>query len=145
MLKLMAAMPALALAACSETPIPVEPDGGIGDGALPLDEAQAIAKNEIPARFHGVWDYVEGTCALESDLRMEVSAGEIMFYESIGKVKSAKEDGKDVMLTLAMEGEGDIWEEEYRLSLTEDGERLTPQFFFEGQTSEPLERKRCPS
>ena len=44
-----------------ETPIPVEPDGGIGDGALPLDEAQGIAANEIPERFHGVWDALTGT------------------------------------------------------------------------------------
>ncbi len=126
-----------------ETPIPVEPDSGIGDGAIPLDEAQAIANNQIPTRFQGVWDYVEGTCLPESDLRMEISADEILFYESIGKVTAATSDGDAVQLTMAMEGEGENWTEEYRLSLSDDGEFLTPQSFYEGQTSEPLMRKKC--
>ncbi len=123
---------------------PIEPDSGTGDGAIPLDEAQELAANTIPARFHGVWDYVEGTCLPESDLRMEVSADEIMFYESIGKVTAATADGDAVQLTMAMEGEGENWSEDYRLSLSGDGEFLTPQSFYEGQTSEPLIRKKCP-
>ena len=56
----------------AETPIPVEPDGGIGDGAgPPLDPA--IAAGEIPARFHGVWDALTGTCDPASDMRVEIA------------------------------------------------------------------------
>ena len=62
----------------AEAPVPVEPDGGIGDGASAPDAAEEALANRIPTRFHGVWDYVEGTCARESDMRMEVSGGEIL-------------------------------------------------------------------
>nr|WP_298930621.1 hypothetical protein [uncultured Erythrobacter sp.] len=133
-------MLAMALSACGtspadeaappeplETPIPVEPDGGIGDGAEPLpqeasQEQPAGAANVIPAGFHGVWDYEGGTCALESDMRMEISASEIMFYESIGIVTAVSPDGEDTLVALAMEGEGETWEQSTRLSLVGEGD-----------------------
>lgn len=147
----------LMLAACGsepaapapeDTPIPVEPDGGIGDGAGPpeatVDETLA---NRIPTRFQGVWDYVEGTCAPESDLRMEVSGSEILFYESVGTVTAVAPEGDDVVVTLAMEGEGETWEQQTRLALvgsgatqqleTSDGER--PRIVDEYPS------KRCPA
>ncbi|MEO1921515.1 MAG: hypothetical protein ABGW84_06480 [Sphingomonadaceae bacterium] len=58
-----AALAALLLAGCSEasdtsedeTPIPVEPDGGIGDGAPPLDEVQAQGRSGMPPALRGEW------------------------------------------------------------------------------------------
>ena len=101
------------------------------------------ASNVIPARFQGVWDYVEGTCAPESDLRMEISSNEIMFYESIGIVTDAESAEDGVILTLAMEGEGDTWVQKTQLSMNESGELLETQALGEGIVGGPLPRKRC--
>lgn len=112
-----------------ETPIPVEPNGGIGDGAEPLpaaagDDETAQAANLIPASLHGVWDYEGGTCAPESDMRMEITGDEILFYESIGKVTAVAADAEDTIVTLAMEGEGETWEQSTRFALTGEGDDL---------------------
>ena len=95
----------LVVAGCSQAPaspekqsIPVEPDGGVGDGALPIPAdpplsgefaPQAVA--QIPERFRGVWDYVEGRCMASSDLRIDIGADRIEFYESLGTVESIME------------------------------------------------------
>ena len=155
----------LALAACAdeavdvpaepasvETPMPVEPDGGIGDGAGPPDATQEALANRIPTRFHGVWDFVDGTCARESDLRLEISGSEIMFYESFGKVLNVEEDGNSIAVALAMEGEGDTWQETLGFAISEDGEQLTQFSVFDIEFEPPppvkmpppLLRKRCP-
>ena len=130
--------------AVSDTPIPVEPDGGIGDGAKPLDEVLA---NRIPTRFHGVWDYDKGTCAPESDLRMEISGSEILFYESIGMVTGVEEEGDAIIVALAMEGEGDTWEQKTRLMLTGEGERqrLETSDGDKPRVVDEYPSKRCPS
>ena len=57
----------------------------------------------IPARFRGVWDNAEGTCAPASDLRMDIRAGEIEFYESLGEVTSVETEGPDsIVVSLAI-------------------------------------------
>lgn len=130
--------------AASETPIPVEPDGGIGDGAQPLPE-QSETDNPavIPAAYHGTWDYIEGTCARESDLRVQISASEIMFYESIGTIEGVREAGEDIVVTLAMEGEGERWQQHTRLTLSENGERLDLTDPERPDDAGSLLRKRC--
>lgn len=119
----------LALTACSgadesETPAPEE----TVTPPIPLDTpdeaetAEETLTNRIPTRFQGVWDYIEGNCAPESDMRMEISGSEILFYESIGMVTGVNAEGEDVIVSLAMEGEGETWEQELRLSLVGEGE-----------------------
>ena len=147
----------LALAACgsepeapspAETPIPVEPDGGIGDGAGPpaatLDTASG---DRIPTRFHGAWDYVEGTCDPASDLRMDISGSEILFYESVGVVTDVSAQGEDVVVTLAMEGEGETWEQQTRLSLVGEGpdQRLETSDGEQPRGVDDYPSKRCPA
>ena len=108
-----------------ESPMPVEPDGGIGDGAGPPQASAAIANDLIPERFRGVWDYVEGSCNRNSDLRMEISGDEILFYESIGRVADVEAEGDAVIVTLDMEGEGENWQEKTRFSLSQrDGQPI---------------------
>ncbi|MEC7818562.1 MAG: hypothetical protein VX454_07835 [Pseudomonadota bacterium] len=128
--------------ATTASAIPVEPDGGIGDGAGP---PMAVA-DTIPARFRGVWDNAEGTCAPASDLRMDIRAGEIEFYESLGEVTSVETEGPDsIVVSLAMAGEGETWTVTSRYVLSDDGAILTP---YETETNpryQPIPRKRCPS
>ncbi len=107
-------------------------------------EAASPTSNAIPASFQGVWDYTKGTCAPESDLRMEISASEIMFYESIGIVTDAETTEDGVIVTLAMEGEGDTWVQKTLLSMNESGELLETPTLDEGIVGNPLPRKRCP-
>lgn len=153
--KLVLPVALLALAACgsqdeplpdtAETAIPVEPDGGIGDGAPPLAEAGDTAQGDgIPARFHGAWDYVGGNCNPASDLRVEISADQVIFYESVGEVEdmSIGPDGTEV--ALAMEGEGETWDSRFLLSLQGNPERLVMQNI--EYPSDPTNtRKRCAS
>ncbi len=102
--------------------------------------------NLIPARFHGTWDYVGGTCAPESDMRMEISNSEILFYESIGAVTAVTVEGQDAVLNLAMEGEGDTWDQRTRLSIigSGDNERLAISDGDTPKIEDEYPRKRCP-
>ncbi|TRD11830.1 hypothetical protein FGU71_08155 [Erythrobacter insulae] len=132
---------ALALAACGaeaeqDAPSPEALDSApaAAPDSVPVTQADpavsdtasetAAAANTIPARFQGVWDYEGGTCAPESDLRMEISASEILFYESIGLVTGVTADKDAVIVTLAMEGEGETWEQSTRFALMGEGEDL---------------------
>ena len=128
-------------------PMPVEPDGGIGDGAGPPQDAAAVAEGMIPARFQGVWDYEGGTCDRASDMRMEISGTEILFYESIGRVTGVKPEGDDVIVTLDMEGEGETWQQRTRFSLGGEGddERLSASDGDEPKVKDEYPSKRCPS
>jgi hypothetical protein len=129
-----------------ETPIPVEPDGGISDGAdSPLDPA--IAAGEIPARFHGVWDAVTGTCDPASDMRVEVTARRIEYYESVGDVSGMGSEGDDAIADLVMEGEGETWVQPTRLSLETlpDGERLRISDALKPESPDDPLRERCPA
>ncbi|UVI39298.1 hypothetical protein [Qipengyuania spongiae] len=156
MTKIFRLIPALSLtmvaAACSdpgtndaetapvETAIPVEPDGGIGDGAGP----PVASRDTIPASFRGVWDIADGTCNPASDLRMDIRDDEIEFYESLGKVMSVEVENPDtIVVSLAMSGEGETWNVASRYVLSEGGAVLTP---FETETNpqyQPIPRKRC--
>lgn len=130
-----------------ETRIPVEADHGIGDGAGPMEDAAAISVAQIPARFHGVWDYEEGTCDPASDMRMEISADEILFYESIGRVTGVKAEGDDIIVSLDMEGEGENWQEKTRLSLVGKGDAVRLHTSDGERPKQPDEypSKRCAS
>ena len=124
----------------AETMMPVEPDGGIGDGAGP---PEGLGTPAIPAPFHGVWDYVDGSCAPESDLRIEIRPESIGFYESLGELTAidiASPD--DITVTLAMEGEGETWDMQRRFVLSDDGATLTPQAVGE-ENFEPMPLKKC--
>ncbi|RIV87713.1 hypothetical protein [Aurantiacibacter zhengii] len=129
----------------AETAIPVEPNGGIGDGAPSLTQTDDLAQDDgIPARYHGAWDYVDGNCNPASDLRVEISADQVIFYESVGEVENVSigADGADV--ALAMEGEGENWNSRFRLSLQGNPERLVMQNV--DYPSDPTNiRKRCAS
>jgi hypothetical protein len=140
----------LALAACSqgadeapapeETMMPVEPDGGIGDGAGPPGAALA---DTIPAAFLGVWDYVEGTCDPASDLRVEIEPESMQFYESYGAVTRVEiASPQRILVNLAMEGEGETWQMERAFTLSDDGKTLTPTSPGDDQF-EPMPLKKC--
>ena len=149
---------AMMLAACEaqsppaeapiETPVPVEADGGIGDGADPIDVAAAI-----PERFHGVWDDVEGTCSPDSHLRLEVTAMGFASFTSSGTVITVDtgELGEPIA-SFAVKAEDMTWQSQWAFFVEEaepHGELLVLTPYQDGApvpTEVPtFGRKRCPS
>lgn len=118
------------------------------DTKLALKEIRVRVLGEerfLPSAFHGVWDYEGGTCAPESDLRIEVSATEIGFYESFGRITRIRREGDDALVTLAMQGEGETWEQVLRLSLVQEGDtlRLHTSDAAKPKAPDPLPKKKC--
>lgn len=97
----------------------------------------------IPERFRGVWDNAKGNCNPASDLRMEIGAVSIEFYESLGTVTNVTAESPNaIMVDLAMEGEGERWQRRNRYVLSDDGATLTPSEIG-GAPAAAIARKRC--
>lgn len=147
----------LALVACSgasesDTPAeetattaPIPLETGTAQEPSP-DTVEETLENRIPTRFHGAWDYVEGNCSPDSDLRMEISGSEILFYESIGMVTDVEAEEEDVVVSLAMQGEGDTWQQDLRLALVGTGEAqlLETSDGTKPRAADDYPSKRCP-
>ena len=117
---------ALGIAACSQAPETqqsTQSEASAQEQSLTAAQG-AAGESVIPARFHGVWDFGTGSCALESDSRMEITGGEIAFYESIGTVTAVASEADHTLVTLAMEGEGETWSQVTRLTLKGEGDTL---------------------
>ncbi|HSJ78943.1 MAG TPA: hypothetical protein VK913_09455 [Erythrobacter sp.] len=135
----------LLLAACDQPTGTPEAGGDAAASAEPATSGNAPA-NVIPARFHGVWDAETGSCDPASDLRMEIAADTITFYESEGTVRGVTgAQAGPTKVELAMEGEGETWGMAMSLDVSGTGanERLTTRH--EDSQDEPLTRKRCPA
>ena len=127
-------LPLLALAACGsaddrndvEAPTSEAASGAPEDvpEAGPAEAAQAPL-TAIPENYRGVWDIPSSNGDPASDLRLDIRANEIEFYESLGKVTAIERDGDGIVVDLAMSGEGETWTVRNRLVLTDDGEALT--------------------
>lgn len=148
--------PALLLAACGqqqeETAVPAptpEPTAAAAPAPQPdlaAADAAAIRQGQIPPRYHGVWDAVTGSCDPASDLRVEIAARRILFYESVGNVTATGSEGGDAIADLAMEGEGEQWFRSLRMTLSGEGDaaRLVLADALETPRGQPIPLKRCP-
>lgn len=142
---LLTAAAALSLTACSSEPEDASPAAtATGEASEPAGETVAESTDTagVPAAMIGVWDYVAGSCDPASDLRLEIAADHLLFYEAYGEIQSVAREGDDVTLTLAMEGEGETWEESLTYRLVDGGAILEsdmPAPMGEGL----LQRKRC--
>lgn len=158
---LLLATASLSLAACSSEPDPVETADefaervqGAGETAtvpgsslntVPPAPLPALgAPQPIPAKFIGVWDFVDGTCARDSDLRLDISQSRVQFYESVGTINGFEQvDADTVILNLAMSGEGEVWEERLRMELSKDGRTLEAIDVSAYGSGQAMPRKRC--
>ena len=144
----------VALSACAEpiedrpeaeeTMIPVEPDGGIGDGAEPLPD---LLDANIPAAFHGRWGMTPGDCTDENgDAKgsIQVSADQLRFYESLATIGAVSENGQGVIrANFDFMGEGQEWSRDIKLALSEDGNELTRTEYGEDAMNEPVTYTKC--
>jgi hypothetical protein len=122
--------------------VPAQPDP---DEASPAENpAEEVLLDEIPAAFRGVYDYVEGNCMPASDLRVEIGAKEMGFYESTGTVTGVRPQGEAVVVSLDMEGEGETWKQDLRIEAAAGTDRLT--ISDPAGAPEPTDyRKKCPA
>lgn len=143
---------ALAFTACSpDSEVPVGDDGAIiepsEDKTARADvDAVSMQVDGVPERFLGVWDYVEGSCDPMSDLRMDLRADRIEFYESFGEITDVERvSDNEIVVSLAMEGEGETWTQSTRFTLEDGGERLVPTSADGEDQWDPMPLKRCPA
>ena len=144
----------LGLAACAEpiddrpeaeeTMMPVEPDGGIGDGAEPLPE---ILGTEIPPALHGRWGLVAADCtSTRGDAKglINIDAEGIQFYESRAVVDEIADKSATMLSArFAFTGEGQEWTRDMMLSLSDDGSQLERSETGEDAIAEPLIYTKC--
>ncbi len=97
----------------------------------------------IPIEFLGVWDAQTGTCDPASDLRLDIGDDTITFYESVGTVKNVRDDAGTIMVTLAMEGEGEHWTQTLGLRFFDAGTGLMVIDPERPDEAEQNMRKRC--
>lgn len=142
----------LALAACQQpaaspeavdTPATIPPtQASPPPAATPI--ASPTTASAIPQQFRGIWDYARGNCNPASDLRLDIGAVSIEFYESLGTVTGITvESPNSILVELAMEGEGERWERSTRFALSDDGATLTPSDIGDAPPAAPMPRKRC--
>lgn len=154
----LAALP-LMLAACgdrpdddapepTETAIPVEPDGGIGDGATPLPEDTADASEAgIPPSVQGRWGLTAADCtSARGDAKglLTISADTLTFYESVGRLGpiEARTDDR-IRADFAFTGEGMIWTRDVALTVQDDGRTLVRREYGEDAPPEAFRYTRC--
>ncbi len=121
-LTLLAAASLLAVACSPEAGEPQEENAPAG--AIAADEAGGD-RSTIPDKFHGQWDVAGGNCAPGSEMQLEIAGDTIIYYESVGDVRSvATVDPYAVEVTLTMAGEGESWERVERLRWLDAGRTL---------------------
>ena len=159
----------LALAACNqqpsapdastETPIPVEPDQGIGDGATPPSAGSIPTPSPsasdgpdnpgqgIPMALQGRWGMVPADCtSTRGDAKGLLAIGPetLRFYESIGTL--ARETARsDTMIRgqFAFTGEGMNWTRDVTLSAS--GNTLTRIERGGEEPGGPFTYTKCPA
>lgn len=149
---------ALSLAACAQeerAPVDSEDDpASIADGEVlrPAEPSLADATLDgptrrmavVPERFRGVWDTAESGCEPNSLMRLEIGERVVHFYESRGEVTDVESTGDGaIVVSLAMEGEGDKWTMKRRLTLSADGATLTQHAAEGEQAFDPVPLTRC--
>lgn len=132
-------------ASSDEEVLPVEPDGGIGDGAEPLPTAILA----IPEEMQGRWALVPADCtSTRGDAKGLIEVGEdsVQFYESKGTLDTIAEGEREpgtFRATYAFTGEGQEWSRDMQLAISDDGTEMVRSEFGEDALAEPLTYTKC--
>lgn len=155
----LAALPALALAACdaaptddtaadadtTETPAPVEPGS-----TTPADDGVSTPDGDtasIPAALQGRWGLVAADCtSTRGDAKglIEITGDTITFYESratLGDIAERSDDS--IRATFSFTGEGMTWTRDMTLAAQDGGEALVRTEYGEDAMADPLRYSRC--
>ncbi len=98
---------------------PVEQVDLSGETDLPDPEV-------IPANFRGRWSFTDATCEEEvSESYLSIGEDSLSFFESQGSVRDiTRPSANEIIVDLAMKGEGEQWNEQQTLRLERDGSEL---------------------
>jgi hypothetical protein len=133
-----------ALPVDDQSPIPVEPDGGIGDGATP---AAVVEETGIPSSLRGRWGLVAADCEpgrADAKGLMVVSEDKLKFYESVGTLGDATERTPEgLRASFAFTGEGMTWTRGMSLALADGGKTLVREEFGPEAMPKPLRYTKC--
>jgi hypothetical protein len=144
----LASLATLLLAACSPAADAPEPEPSAtfspSDAYVVMPPPPIVeGEGEVPFAFRGIWDWTGGACEEASDMLMKIGPSGILFYESVGTVEELRMDGDTLSLDLAMEGEGEQWQQTTVLKLVQGGNQLESTHEDPSGTG-PLRYKRCP-
>jgi hypothetical protein len=132
-----------ALPVDDESPIPVEPDGGIGTS--PAIDAETATG--IPEPFRGRWGLVAADCEpgrADAKGLLVVSADKLEFYESVGTLGEASERlPTRLRAQFAFTGEGMNWTRDMALEVEDNGQTLVRQEFGADAAPAPFRYTRC--
>lgn len=131
---------ALLLAACNRTPEaqpetvtvePAAPEPAPAPAAATIDEKMLSAEpapgndNRVPEPFHGTWDESPASCREASEVRLVIGAEQLRFHEGTGQVETVRVVAdNDIVLRVAMQGQGQRWQATERYALSADGSEL---------------------
>ena len=95
----------------------------------------------IPPAFRGEWNDPAKDCGTDhSDMRLQISAKSIQFYESNGEVRRViRHNGRAITVLASYSGEGQVWDRVDRLVSSGSGNELTIHTGKDSAT-----RSRCP-
>jgi len=100
----------------------------IGNNAAPppAPAAEAPATQEaLPAEFHGRYDESRVACRGSSEYRLVITASELRYHESVGRVrKVVVEEPLVASVTADYQGEGETWSNVRELRLSKDGSSI---------------------
>ena len=88
---------------------------------------EAPVEGAIPQAFRGNWSSSAAKCGKPGDdMRLTVSGDRLTFYESAGKVTSARPLSPNrLRVSATYSGEGETWSDSATLTLSGDGDTLT--------------------
>lgn len=105
----------------------------------PTEAPKPTRLASVPAAFQGVWAATLADCKAPAETRLEIGADQLRFYESSGPVASVdSSDPSEILITVALSGEGAMSQRTFRYRLIDDGQGL-----FDVRNG--LRRIRCPT
>lgn len=110
---------------------------------LNLTNAFAASREAVPDVFLGLWAGAPSDCGHDDhsdEMMMTITPSEIRFYESAGEIINIEIHGpSEITVRLELWGEGESWEEELRLTVSQKGKLLQT----ESRDYGPVFRHRC--
>lgn len=116
---------AISFAACA--PAISTPDASQAASSAEISASTlAPAAVLMPDSFIGHWDATAETCKATSDMKLVITQTEMTFWESAGQITAVTVNGPgDVTVKAAFSGEGEQWQRDLHLVLSDSGNKLT--------------------
>lgn len=104
--------------------------------------AQHVDERTVPIQFQGEWNEKLEDCGTgNNDSRLIISATEVQFYESGGRVRGAFLHGPyEVIIVMDLSGEGSTWMTSSQFTIASDGRYISSR----SEDGTLFTRYRCP-